>query len=215
MKPIAWCMAARPQITNWRETQTSMPPPFLVLRLQCLARTLMTLELLFIRAIKTWRVRTSPYLIPAAESLAVPLMTSRLTMNSSSLGEAAVPAIVITLAGIRLSDTARPITLEACCRLTTSTSLIASVTKNSASANSKSSLSATHLPWMRFRLTFFRKRKCLHRMLHLTVLWDLPLKILYLFKISRLKDKEMLPKSLVISTSRHLFLGKMNYLRAV
>lgn len=170
MKPTLSCKAAHLLITNSRETLTLTPLLSLVPLPLCPALTQMTSVRFSIIATRIWRVKTSPYLIPAVESIAVPLTNLRSTMNNSNhQGGAAVQTTVITRVGRHLLDTAKTSMHEECFMSTIWTSPTASVTRISASVTNRSIPSVTPLLWTRSRLTSSKKRNCKVRMLHLTM----------------------------------------------
>ena len=80
------------------------------------------------------------------ESLAVPLTTSRLTMNNSSQEEVVDQTTAIILALIRSSGIARPITLVDRSHSITLTRKTASATNSSAFVTNRSIRSGTLLP---------------------------------------------------------------------
>ena len=170
MKPTFWYKAAHLPIKNSRETRISMPHLSHVPLPPCPALIPMTLGLFSIIAIKIWRVKTSPYLIAAAEYKAVPQTTLRSTMNNSNRLEGAAAQItVITRAAIHLLDTAKTTMLVVCYHLTTWTSPPASATRSSASVTNSCTPSLVLLLWTRSRPSSFKKRNSNASMLRLTM----------------------------------------------
>ena len=91
-------------------------------------------------------MKTSRTSMAAEEYIAVPPMTSRLTMNNSSQEEAVDQTTAITLAPIRSLGTARPIMREDRSRSTILTRKTASVTNSNAFVINRSIPSATLHP---------------------------------------------------------------------